>query len=126
MKTLRLLVCGLAAACTLPACDYARHPYGSTSGSYSAPQYQGPYYGTSFYRYGAPYTSRSFYAHGPSYVGPVYYYRNVSSRPPALVGAPQRVTTWQYTSRYPNTWGAPVVVYRSEPATPRLEARPLR
>lgn len=121
MKTLRFLVCGLALACVLSSCYYpAEH------GSYSAPQYNGPYYGTSFYRYGAPYTHKSFHAYGPSYVGPLYHYRTASSRYLHPVQEPQRVTTWKYTSRYPNTWGAPVMVYRSEPAYPRLQSRELR
>ncbi|MDZ4403421.1 hypothetical protein [Prosthecobacter sp.] len=120
MKTLRLIVCGLAVACALSSCYY---PAEYAAGSYSGPQYNGPYYGTSYYRYGAPYTDRSFHAYGPSYVGPLYHYHSASSRYRYPVQAPQRVTTWQYTSRYPNTWGAPVMVYRSEPAYPRLQPR---
>lgn len=72
MKTLRLFLCGLVAACVLSSCVYDDYPYGYSSVTHNRPSYYSygsPYYGASYYSYGSPtYRSSPYYPYGSGYI----------------------------------------------------------
>jgi hypothetical protein len=140
MKTLRLFVGTLVAACALTSCGYDDFYSGTDAAGtftpYGPPTYGSPFYVSALSGIGSPSNGSIFYRYGPSYAGRTISYRRIpsprgsyhyiyhdSAEPLPPPGTPMKATTWRYTSRYPSIWGAPVWVTTY---TPKLSSRWVR
>jgi hypothetical protein len=133
MKHLPLLVGALVAASALASC-YTPEPFYNTSTSrlVPPPAYGSPEYVSSVHGYGRPYERSGFYPYSPTYAGGMGFYDRVQSpkgsyhyvyydmeQPhPLATQLPLKKKTWRYTSRYPNSWGAPEWVTTFRPVLP--------
>ena len=125
MKPLRLLACGLAAACALSSCGYDDRSYGYRTVGYSSPRYV-----TTYPTHVGPSYSRSgYYGHDSPYVGSGYGYPTSYPRTYTSNRYLAPVTTRAYVSGYPyypTSQHMSVGGYGYLPPAPRPEPWPLR